>query len=1049
MQLQILKTALPFCTHFAAVVIVIYSLWVRDWQLALVNLVAVLVGFRWLHRRRVARSRRAGEPASRSPPSLEVLLGQVPAALKRAAVWLTGWPSRSQGRSRSSARLSSTAARGFQDADNRRGNTAIGGGGTPAPPLAAAFRSSFGDARESQARHPQLDDAEGLKLRRPTVPATASAPATRRVAHAAPPPEARLVPPRKQQEAPPARVVPASAATSLAGPGAAYARPVSGPSAGPRKREPHPVFGANLSTVGEDALAEAEMAARRAEMELLQLLEAEASAKTSRSGRQREAAAVSTASAPVIVSAPVPPAASSAAPRKGIVVGQKIPTTAATAVVDNKAECQPMQAKELAKENSKVQPKAKEQTKEQAKEQVSKKAREQAKAATLQKEMEKAAANQRKKEKEVEKRRRQLAKIAATAVSDRGKDGNVETASLRKEEKLAAMLNAVAESTALNAKRTHSISSVATHSGSSSPSPTTSPASIAEIDADRRSPAASRSTTSGRGIASGHGDSDSAELCSESAHEPGDGWSMQSSADTREAADSEECGESIDGDVAAWARSIEAAHDGSSGLDYSSVAHISAEIATGEMMHCHGNFLLEMTQGSHSGHWQASQYDPPLPTAGSYAQEMPHYDPLLPTANPCAHDAARLPPTPPPPPPPAPDPSTGNLNMLLPPPLPASAPHADGEGIGLAQELRAIFPSASIHIGPPPTPKASPRGQVAPPPVADLPAYMDSQTSQQHPFAYAEGLAQGLPAYPKQLDLASLTGGIIGPYPGQVNAGGIPGPLPPCLQVSGLDTTSLPTPLRQRIGEETAQPIPEVVQSMRPEVLFKLPAASLGPPPSGAPSVAQVEATSKASSWRDRLRRHGDQHLGEVEATLRRRQSHSSDLPTQPSAPPPQPSGLPAPPVPLYESMGMAPQDIQMPPSGSQLWPGDTGPIYGAGSLECPPEVPLQAPIQPFESPGMLDMQVQLPPSGGPLWSGGSLPPCPVESEGSRLPWEMPPADGALWHAESSILGAGHAYPPEPAAYMEAMPMDREQSLLDREQIAAQLRAAAPCHYED
>jgi len=250
-------------------------------------------------------------------------------------------------------------------------------------------------------------------------------------------------------------------------------------------------------------------------------------------------------------------------------------------------------------------------------------------------------------------------------------------------------------------------------------------------------------------------------------------------------------------------------------------------------------------------------------------------------------------------------------------------------------------------------------------------------------------------------------------------------------------------------------------QSVPPEMLFKLQAGSLGPPPSGALSVAQVEASSKASSWRDRLRANGNQHLGEVEAVMRRRPhpaaaEHMYDL-----------QGIALP------SLGNLSLDMHMP--SSSIWHADSGPM------------------------GLL------PSANGQLWNGDSAfgASGPVlgaaDVENSRMAWQLPPPESTLWHAEQSLLGASHAYSSEPysaepTAYLDthqAMPMeppyqaeqmnaqlhstdcmnkggipthvrhldfegmpiysDIAHTGVDRQQIASQLRAAAAnvCCYED
>jgi hypothetical protein len=240
------------------------------------------------------------------------------------------------------------------------------------------------------------------------------------------------------------------------------------------------------------------------------------------------------------------------------------------------------------------------------------------------------------------------------------------------------------------------------------------------------------------------------------------------------------------------------------------------------------------------------------------------------------------------------------------------------------------------------------------------------------------------------------------------------------------------------------------MQSLPAEVLFKSPGGSLGPEPSDAPSVSEVEASSKACSWRDRLRQNGQQHIGEVEAALSRRLNLSQSI-----ADLPQPfCDLPAAPLPSL-SPGTQPIDLQVPfPCGAD--------------------------------PENLEMGLQIPPSSGDLWSGEHV----VETENGHISWQSALAyDSQLqqnaaemlmdmqlqaallapethWHTQPPLLHASHAYDTaytsKPVPFMEAMPVEvlydtgpalAQTMLMDyglnREQIAAQLRAAAPCHYED
>jgi hypothetical protein len=360
-----------------------------------------------------------------------------------------------------------------------------------------------------------------------------------------------------------------------------------------------------------------------------------------------------------------------------------------------------------------------------------------------------------------------------------------------------------------------------------------------------------------------------------------------------------------------------------------------------------------------------------------------------------------------------------SLPVPPPPPFPPAAADEgkQKEKVGLADELRSMFPTAKIHIFPSAA-QASPRS--SPQPQSELVAPSTSMAFSQEPLTLSTA---------------------------------------PCV---------LPAP---------------GAPSVSPEALFQLPAASLGPPPSDAPSVAEVEALSKASSWRDRLRKNGQQHLGEVEAALGRRRaptanemslheradllSHGfSSFDTIPECTQVEAAmgrhraslegGDLAPPL-SYGAMG--PLDLQMQPPPQ--WHSDAGGLYAAGgaSLEVEASQLWQAP--PVDSRNELMS-----------WQGFDHMP---------MDMQVPPLDGPMWHTESSLLGGNHAYSSEPHAFVEAMPMDSDQlvnqlhmgmpmdSIMERkshmstqlhapvaamenfdlEQIAAQLRAAAPCHYED
>jgi hypothetical protein len=690
-------------------------------------------------------------------------------------------------------------------------------------------------------------------------------------------------------------------------------------------------------------------------MELMALLEAEAKAKNSRSSRQREAVAISN---PAIVASLASPQDAPAAQTSSQVASLSPPADAPTVQAPS----------QLQKANATPKPQPGE-TPLQGVERTSKaqqaEAVVQVSKAKSAKKKTTVAASQREKTS-------QRQRVASAAKPDAVRDDK-----LVKEDQFAAMLDAVAKSNALNADRARarSIRSLSTTSGFSSPSHITSPASVVEAETDAESRFVGSTTRSDNscsiGARSGQSNCGSAEVCSESANEPGD-WSSQSPS-IGDVAECAEVAESIAGDSVLWAPNAE--QIGDMVPDASKVESIENDCVSStstvyhEATRCAASKWLEDTLCGPSR--RQSELQRLADVHQNYVARS-----TLPV----------------PPPPPFPPGMTEEGKMK--------------EKVGLADELRSMFPTAKIHIFPSAA-QASPRS--SPQPQAELPkvACGDSQPST---------LLQGGRNCPRM-------------------------------------------------------------------ALFQLPAASLGPPPADAPSVAEVEALSKASSWRDRLRKNGQQHLGEVEAALgRRRAPVASEMPLHERA----------------ELLGHGFSSFDTIPECTQV-------EAALGCHRASLEGADLAPPLSYGAMGPLDLQMQPTPqwhadSAGLYAAGGASleveasqlwQASPVDSRNELVSWQgfdhmpmdmqVPQLDGPMWHTESSLLGGTHAYPSEPHAFVEAMPMDSDQlvnqlhmgmpmdSIMERkshmstrlrapvpamenfdlEQIAAQLRAAAPCHYED
>jgi hypothetical protein len=482
---------------------------------------------------------------------------------------------------------------------------------------------------------------------------------------------------------------------------------------------------------------------------------------------------------------------------------------------------------------------------------------------------------------------------------------------------------------------------------------------------------------------------------------------MESSVDTGDAADTTEVSEarSIDGEGADWAPRIEPVYYPGRGpctlADYFSYAYGSTPV------------VADPTRSSDALYAEAPPIVSSLPPA-----------PPPPPVEPTWRDDGQAP--------------TLVSTILLPAPPPPPAEESTSreygqEGTGLAKELRAIFPGAKIHLGPPPSPRANapPAAATVPPPVA------------RRSGTYADLLGAppvGPPPAPPVTPPAAPPPPVYSEQLEGLMQNGLP-PTPP------VGAPVVPPPPVQPPGLET--------QSVSPHILFNLAGGSLGPPPAGAPSVAEVEASSKATSWRDRLRRNGEHHLGEVEAALKRR----TELP------------------PALGAAGAVPISLlsEMPAAGAPVL-YDFATLAAAAVRQGPPD-PLEllaSAAMPVE-PASTRIGLQMPPANGQLWpieavfpmSAAGLPPIAgtqpsLTSEAERLlAWQahMQCTDSALWSNPAYLPDAGSPYVEAMSInnlyaadqmsmqmHQEAMPTEYS---VNREDIAAQLRAAEPCCYED
>lgn len=219
------------------------------------------------------------------------------------------------------------------------------------------------------------------------------------------------------------------------------------------------------------------------------------------------------------------------------------------------------------------------------------------------------------------------------------------------------------------------------------------------------------------------------------------------------------------------------------------------------------------------------------------------------------------------------------------------------------------------------------------------------------------------------------------------------------------------------------------------EVLFNLSARSLGPPPAGALSVSEVEAqaqfyaqhgplvsevnSSQAPSWRDRLRKNGEHHFGEVEAAMHSK--HRCDMPAN------------------------LPLEMHLPHTGSQLWPGGAEADNSLLAWQA-----YEAQVQQKAAELLLEMQVQaqLQTPNNALWAQG------YPSEQTPYMDTMPMDNLYETELNAQMLAAGmsmgNPYGTEQQLQAQmhpaAMPVECG---INRQQIAAQLMEAAQCVYED
>jgi hypothetical protein len=229
-------------------------------------------------------------------------------------------------------------------------------------------------------------------------------------------------------------------------------------------------------------MAAAEIAAKRAELELLQLLEAETNAKSSRSGRQREAGAGSCA-APASSEAQaileVPAVQKDLRKMRDEIHCQRKEAFETQQREKNEKEKQHAQAEELLQNEKDEKEKQLAETKEVLHTREHEGVAQASEVSDFKFEQQvlhskkKSIATASRKDKEKSCKRPTGAQVVKDAVTD------------AKEQKIAAMLDAVAKSTALNAKKCRSILSAPTTSGSSSPSPITSPAHYTRASVDR------------------------------------------------------------------------------------------------------------------------------------------------------------------------------------------------------------------------------------------------------------------------------------------------------------------------------------------------------------------------------------------------------------------------------------------------------------------------------------------------------------------------------------------------------------------------------------
>jgi len=841
MQLQIASAALKFC-----IVVGLWSIYVADWQLALANIAAVAIGYRWLRQIRTKHGRTAA--GDRNSRSVDKRARSPLSELQRR-------PSIEHVEDVQRAYPQSVAAHAVED-ERRDGDRHDPNGNTlsgSTVAVAAAFLTAFADSRESKAdaKTKPVVNAEGLNR------------------------------PSKQSSC--------HDAVSISSSQHQTRRAVE-VSQQPKSRKSMLVRHTTADVSNEMVDPEAERAARRAEMELLELLDAEANAQQSRKKTAPTAGTAMTPSgtrgATDSFNAGANGSEDPADPGRGTTAGSdsQAMNGGAAARKGQKPAQRPAEVKTEKRGPNKKQPQRPADTKadnrlqgkasDTSAELIASEGAAAVAAVTPRRPSEKNAPASAPSKKEL--RRRRAGQKVGNIEDD---DEEEEDKSQQKDNGLAAVLSAVAKSNALNSSRTmtraqsEALSST-TMGSSGSTSSLHSPESLianSEASSDRGLVETSGVDPRGRS-ASGLGDCESIEerpKASKKTEELADAWSMTDAA---------EGAESIDGEVADWVNRIHAVDD------------------------CFDFSELQGTRSQEPHSLAQVQLRDEVTRCQAPARAMTQSD-----SNPAGQACAR---------------------ELFPASLQPAPKKA--EGAGLAAELRAIFPSASIHIGPPaeglevsgtvssPTPPtACPTPPLATTQTLRHTMHYLSTTSSIISAGVPEVSSVAPPGLPNELystaptvHFSSHVSSIssAGPHSEQnaswqgsttqgtahSNCFGTLSQTGPSGLHGGVGSAGVNSTMHQWVGSSSppdfangdhggrsslhsaGSSMDGAATSKNPplaaEVLFNLPtSASLGPTPTGALSVAQVEASTKASAWRAQLRRNGVQHLTEVEHALRRR----------------------------------------------------------------------------------------------------------------------------------------------------------------------------------